>query len=1038
LSKTHIRLAATAGTVVAIASLATAQWASGAPTGSASGSPARFDRVSAQTVSGKYVQGLNNNRQLTVMVQAAGRPIARVQAHEGHTLSHARWNQVRADIKAEQEPIAAAVRALGGKVGNSYQAAYNGMKVTIAAGKLGELSNIPNVVGVHALTPKSFDNIHGVPLIGAPQVWDGVAGVNGIAGEGIKIAVIDTGIDYTHADFGGPGTVDAYKAALATDTAPADPAMFGPAAPRVKGGYDFVGDDYNADPSSADYQPVPHPDPNPLDCNGHGTHTAGTAAGSGVLSDGSTYPGPYQANTISSHNWNVGPGVAPKSDIYSLRVFGCAGSTDVVVDAIEWAVNNHMNVINMSLGSPFGGPDDPDAVASNNAAQAGTIVATSAGNSGPNPYLVGTPSTGDGVISTAASDPTQSFPAANIALPGGTTVQAIEANGVPVDGLSAPIKVLYTGTTHDAAHISLGCDPAEYTAAGVAGDIVVVKRGTCARVARAIFGQQAGAAAVIMVNSSDTFPPYEGPITSNPDTGVPYTVTIPFLGVKSSAAPALVAADGGTATLADTTLPNPGYLATASFSSGGPRSDDSALKPDLTAPGVSIASAGMGTGNGLAILSGTSMASPHVAGAAALVRQAHPSWGAVKYWKAALVNTADPSLVTGYQTRMNGTGLAQVQHAVATKVVALGVNDTATLSYGYAELSNTYSQSRLVRLRNFSNQPITFTVGKRLASGSPHAISFTANSVTVPANGQRSFGVTLSVKAKTAGDSAAFHDVAGQITLTPTNGANNGVGLAVAYYLVPQALSKVHTALDTKQLVKLHSTVATVSNNAGAITGNADWYAWGVSDPKEAALGSNDVQAVGVQSFPDDEVLAFGLSTYKRWSNAASDEFDIYVDVNGDDQPDYVVVEADYGLVTTGSNDGRTGSFVFNLATGDGSIEYFADAPTDSSSMALPVGFDQLCDTASPCLSPSNPRFTYYAVGFGRDGSVDEPGAQGSFNAFTPSLSTGMYDTVAPGQTVSQPVTLNAAEFAQTPARGFMVLSHDNQTGQEAQLISLS
>jgi minor extracellular serine protease Vpr len=185
-------------------------------------------------------------------------------------------------------------------------------------------------------------------------------------------------------------------------------------------------------------------------------------------------------------------------------------------------------------------------------------------------------------------------------------------------------------------------------------------------------------------------------------------------------------------------------------------------------------------------------------------------------------------------------------------------------------------------------------------------------------------------------------------------------------------------------------------------------------------------------------VLAFGLSTYKRWSNAASDEFDIYVDVNGDDQPDYVVVEADYGLVTTGSNDGRTGSFVFNLATGDGSIEYFADAPTDSSSMALPVGFDQLCDTASPCLSPSNPRFTYYAVGFGRDGSVDEPGAQGSFNAFTPSLSTGMYDTVAPGQTVSQPVTLNAAEFAQTPARGFMVLSHDNQTGQEAQLISLS
>ena len=81
----------------------------------------------------------------------------------------------------------------------------------------------------------------------------------------------------------------------------------------------------------------------------------------------------------------------------------------------------------------------------------------------------------------------------------------------------------------------LGCDPAEYVAAGVAGKIAVVQRGVCARVARAIFGQQAGAAAVVMINNANVLPPFEGQITENPDTGEKYTVTIPFFGVKGLA-----------------------------------------------------------------------------------------------------------------------------------------------------------------------------------------------------------------------------------------------------------------------------------------------------------------------------------------------------------------------------------------------------------------------------------------------------------------------------------------------------------------------
>jgi subtilisin family serine protease len=800
----------------------------------------------------------------------------------------------------------------------------------------------------------------------------------------------------------------------------------------VKGGIDLVGDDYNADPTDpATYQPVPHPDPNPLDCNDHGTHTAGTAAGSGVLADGSTFTGPYTTDTVSSHNWKVGPGVAPRADIYSVRVFGCQGSTDVVVDAIEWAVDHDMDVINMSLGSPYGGADDPDAVASNNAAADGVIVVASAGNNGPNPYVHGTPAAATGAISVAASDPTPSFPGATIALSTGTSVPAIDADGIPVNNLSAPIKVLYTGATHDAAHISLGCDPAEYTAANVTGAIVVVRRGTCARVARAIYGQQAGAVAVVMINSDNTFPPFEGAITSNPDTGAPYTVTIPFLGTKASSAAAFVAADNGTASLTDTTLPNPGYLATASFSSGGPRDGDSALKPDITAPGVSIASAGMGTGSDALVESGTSMAAPHTTGSAALVREAHPAWGAVKYWKAALVNTADPSLVSGYSTRLNGSGFVQVQRAMATDVVALGTDDTASLSYGFAELNSDYSKSGKVTLQNFGDSAVTFTIGHSRDAGSPHSLAV-PSSVTVPAHGFARVAVGLQVPAATAGNSSAFRDVAGLVTFTPTGGANSGVALAVPYYLVPLAVSKVHTALSTKALQKKGSGTATLSNG-GVTTGAADWYALGIVDGADG-LGSNDVRAVGVQTFPGDGVMAFGLSTYNRWSNAAADEFDIYLDVDGDDTPDYVAVSADYGAVTAGSADGRTGSFVFNLHTGAGSIEFLADAPFNSTTMALPVGLDQFCDAGSPCLSAANPRFTYSVRAFGPDGSVDTTGT-GSFNAFTPSVSTGMFDVVSPGQTVTQPVAVNRAEFARTPALGFLVLSHDNSAATEAQLL---
>ena len=222
----------------------------------------------------------------------------------------------------------------------------NGMKIEIARGDIADLAALPGVVQVVDVPKYNMKNAVSVPYIGAPEVWQGVPGFRG---ENVKIAIIDTGVDYTHANFGGPGTVAAFTQAAATSTQPADPAMFGPKAPKVKGGTDLVGDDYDAD----DPNSVPVPDPNPLDCNGHGSHVSGTAAGFGVTNDGKTYQGPYDEAAYSA-GFGIGPGVAPKADLYMVRVFGCIGSTDVVTDAIEWAVHNNMDVISMSLGGLYG------------------------------------------------------------------------------------------------------------------------------------------------------------------------------------------------------------------------------------------------------------------------------------------------------------------------------------------------------------------------------------------------------------------------------------------------------------------------------------------------------------------------------------------------------------------------------------------------------------------------------------------------------------------------------------------------------------
>jgi subtilisin family serine protease len=914
-------------------------------------------------------------------------------------------------VKNQHASARAGIEARGARVLKNFHGAINGIKVEVKPSEIAALRALPGVVAVLPVARHERNNASSVPYIGAPAVWQGLSGLAGYRGEGVKVAIIDTGIDYTHANFGGPGTPAAYAAAAANSTGPANPGLFGPNAPKVKGGIDLVGDDY-------DWNKTPVPDANPLDCAsaGHGSHVAGTVAGFGVTSSGSTYHGPYTPAAYAPGAFSIGPGVAPKADLYAVRVFGCTGSTSVVVEAIEWAINNDMDVINMSLGSSFGSPDSADALAASAAVKAGVVVVASAGNSGPAPYITGSPASGDGVISVAAIDGRPSFPGATVTLASGATISAQDSNGATLPAAALPVVVLRNAN----GTVSLGCSESEY--AGTAGKLVVTLRGTCARVDRAVFGQRAGAAAVALINNGAGFGIYEGPIAG---------VSIPFLGIQPSDATALTGS--ANATLLATTLNNAFAGTVASFSSGGPRIGDSALAPTISAPGVSVFSTAVATGNGFEALSGTSMAAPHVAGVAALTVQAHRGWSA-RELSSAIVQTAAPSKLPDYLARLEGAGLVQPQGATQTQAVVSIDGDplAAAVSFGFAEFTRDFQGRRVLRVQNKGSSRVSFDVSAKAASGSPHTLGLNRSTLTVQAGESATIELTLNVPVLTVGDSSGWTEVAGNITLKPSSAASNGgVALTVPYYLVPRARSQLTAELQG-DLPRLS---VNLENSGARVPANADFYAQGLRGTRQGAAPF-DIKAVGVQSFPvsaTTNLLVFAVNTFDRFNTASTGEVDIFIDSNGDGVPDFAVFSVDYGALTTGSFSGEAVVGVQNLLTGAIRLRFFTDAPTDGSTMLLPVRSSDLG------LSAAAPRFTYTASSYNlwTGNSNDVPGV-GRFNAFAPAISTGDYVTLSPGQRASVPITVNAAEQALTPALGVMVVNKENASGAaQALLLSL-
>lgn len=961
-------------------------------------------------------RSLLGQEQVKVVVTMSIPSVAEVRAQvAGHVISQQDHDAIHAQIAQQHEAVEPMILAHGGKVLAHYQDALNGMKVQIARSEISGLSNLPGVVQVVGVPKYKINNVVSVPFIGAPEVWQGVPGFRG---EHVKIAIIDTGIDYTHANFGGPGTVAAFAAAAATSTLPADPTMFGPNAPKVKGGTDLVGDDYDADNPAS----VPMPDPNPLDCNGHGSHVSGTAAGFGVTNDGATYHGPYDEAAYAD-GFGIGPGVAPLADLYMVRVFGCSGATDVETDAIDWAVHNDMDVISMSLGSPYGTRTSADAIASDNAARAGIVVVAAAGNQGTAPYITANPASATLAISAAAMNARQFLVnGVLITLSSGRSSEGVEAINLPLPTGKVPALVLTSGGA-----LSLGCNATDYPASGAAGALVIVSRGNCTFDQKVANAQAAGAAVLGVVNNTAGF---FTPLLTN--------AMIPFLALQLSDTPLYLAAPSPTSALMVAGIaPDATFDMAASFSSAGPRDGDGALKPNVTAPGVNVFSTNIGTGTGGTYDSGTSMATPHVAGVAALAKQAHKNWQEPGL-REAVVETASPTALSDFAPRIEGAGLVQAVGATATNVTVHGDQDgeMGLLSFGVAELTGDYREERDLIVRNHEQLPATFTARATSPGGVPHTVQLSNSTVSVRGHEENIVRMTLSVPAATAGathdalGNLILEDASGVITLTPESSANNGVSLNLPYYLVTRARSDVDAELRDGKNPSIRLT-----NRKGAIAGNGDFYAWGLTNPKTGTLDAAiEPRAVGVQSnviSATDSVLVFAVNTYGRFSTAENGEYNIYIDVNGDGVYDFILYEADLGFAQTGELNGQVATFLYNLATGTSIVEFLADAPTDGSIVEMPVLASDLG------ISPANPRFTYSMIAFDATASESLTGTA-SFNAFAPAISNAIFLPVAPNATVDVPVTIDPVESKITPPLGFMIVTEDNVSGaSEANLLTL-
>ncbi|MDR6226778.1 S8 family serine peptidase [Desmospora profundinema] len=575
----------------------------------------------------KIAQGVSTKegKRVRVLVEMKAAPVAVLNEK-----SDVDEEEIRTDVVEKQEELSEEMKEISPdlQVGESYDTVFSGMEVTADGADIKKLAELPEVKSIYPVRTYQTTMKGSAPLIGAPEAWkEKDSKGQPLKGKGIKVAVIDTGVDAKHPDLKG----------------------------KVVGGYDFIDKDRT-----------------PQDGHGHGTHVAGTIAADGKIK-----------------------GVAPGASILAYKVLDDEGFGDTadIIAGVDQAVKDGADVMNLSLGMDANVPDEPMSWALERAVQNGVVAVVANGNAGPDRWTVGSPAATANVISVGASTKKERSPVVQVA----GDRKKVEMNKIFFSP-DMPLKGTYslvdagTGKTAEMKKAK--------------GKIALVKRTRNNVSAVAKRAKLAGAVAVIVYNNKggDWF-------------AEPLMVEVDDKGNKLATPIATISGGHGTylkeqlaAGKAKVRLSSVKREKMTDFSSRGPAVGNWEIKPDVVAPGQNIVSTVPKTvvKSGYQADSGTSMAAPHVAGAAALLLQKHPEWNPQEV-KSALANTAVPLKDTDqkpYPKSVQGAGRIDVMKALHTKTLAM----RSSVSFGLLK-PNTGVQKveKNVQVKNLDSRGKTYT-----------------------------------------------------------------------------------------------------------------------------------------------------------------------------------------------------------------------------------------------------------------------------------------------------------------------------------------
>ena len=665
----------------------------------------------------------------------------------------------------QSEFLAAAENALGRDivVRFSYQHAFNGLAAELTAAEAAVVAELPGVANVQIEGIRYPLTDFGPQWIGAEGIWDGTStgGLPGTRGEGVIVGVIDTGQNLDHpsfADIGGDGYnhTNPFGVGNYVGLCDTDPGTF-VCNDKFIGYWIFTGETTE-------------------DTDGHGSHTASTAAGNYLVT-----------GTVDLTPYNYSPAISGVA--LHANIIGYDGCDDgggcpfsALVAAINQTVIDGVDVINYSIGGGTSNPwGDDDALAFLAAADAGIVPVTSAGNSGPGASTVGSPGDAPWLLTVGASTHNRAGLNGLSSMSGGDTTPPADISGKGFSGGHGPAPIVYADDFGDA--LCLNPFPA---GTWTNSEIVVCDRGTNARVAKGFNVLAGGAGGYVLANVS-TEESLNGDVHHLPAVHISSTDGDALKGW-------LATGSGHMATIDGTTLsidPANGDMMGA-FSSRGPlvNAASDIIKPDVTAPGVDVLAAYRSNPpeadhptSEYGVISGTSMSSPHAAGAAALMKALYPDWSVAEI-KSALMSTAhtdgvvkedgstpaDPFDMGGGRVDLSAAGRAGIvldeTAANFTDADPSTGGDPKTLnlaSLGNGQCLVSCSWTRTVS--STQSVPVTWTVSISAAAGM--VLTVDPATFVLPAFGTQIFTVTADVSGLPAGQ-WAFAEVG----LSPDGGSN--------------------------------------------------------------------------------------------------------------------------------------------------------------------------------------------------------------------------------------------------------------------------